>query len=219
MAVLNPHLIHQYRLLHEMGEYGVSGTSLKPVVQLCILELSPGVILDYGCGQSNLCDELVSSKPLEFFRYDPSIPEHSSLPITQADFVINTDVMEHIPEQDCSDVFKHLASISSNVFFNISTRPANQILPSGQNAHCTVRSADWWTGLTRNHFADANLVYQLEDQCGIITWESTYPELFCVIREHGLLRDEIAFMQRPFYRKLLRPVGWFLGKIVPGRTP
>ena len=43
-------------------------------------------------------------------RYDPAIPELSTIPIERADFIVNTDVLEHIPEQDIGDVLEHISA-------------------------------------------------------------------------------------------------------------
>ena len=72
--------------------------------------------------------------------------------VYRADVVINTDVMEHIPAEDINEVLGHIKSLSNNVFFNISTRPANQKLPNGENAHCTVWSDEKW--LRKKFFPD-----------------------------------------------------------------
>jgi len=213
VAVLNDEYIRQYRQLHQEGRYGITSVMLRHVVQLCILELSPGTVLDYGCGQSSLCDELPSCRVLQLFRYDPAIPEISTLPVDKADLVINTDVMEHIPEQDCGDVLDHLASISTRVYFHISTRPARQILPSGENAHCTVRSDDWWAKKIGNHFEQSQKVYSDRQQCGIVTWKPAFPELYHVIWDQGLLEKELARRQLPIHRKLFRTLRWSLRRV------
>jgi hypothetical protein len=213
MAVLNPDHIDQYRMIHQQGRYGITSVALRHVVQLCIVELSPRIVLDYGCGQSSLYRELASCRDLQVYRYDPAIPEISSLPVAKADLVINADVMEHIPEQDCSDVLGCLASISSNVYFNISTRLADQILPSGENAHCTVKSADWWSAKIGHHFEQSQIVYCLEDQCGIITWESIFPELYRVVWEQNTLKRKLARLQTPLHKRLFRSLRWSLRRI------
>lgn len=86
-------------------------------------------------------------------RYDPAIPEYAKKPGGKFDFVICTDVLEHIPETAVvdereehllSNLIREIYEYSDNTFFNISNRRAQQILGNGENAHCTVHSPAWW---------------------------------------------------------------------------
>ena len=53
--------------------------------------------------------------------------------------------MEHIPKEQLPQVFAHIFGKAQKfVFLAICTRPAIAILPSGENAHCTVKEPDWW---------------------------------------------------------------------------
>ena len=85
-------------------------------------------------------------------RFDPAIPEHAKYPQGPYDFLICTDVFEHIPEYGgttkkdliLENSIVHMLELSPNPFLNISTRKAMQILPDGQNAHCTVKHPQEW---------------------------------------------------------------------------
>lgn len=87
---------------------------------------------------------------VERFRYDPAIPEYASKPAGKFDFVICTDVLEHIPEKAAdgtpvlTNLIDEMLSYSPNMFCNISNRRAQQILGNGENAHCTVYHPVWW---------------------------------------------------------------------------
>lgn len=151
--IVNQEHVEQYRQLHTTTPYGRSSEKLLPRILPEVLELRPRTILDYGCGQSSLADMLRYDAGVAIYRYDPAIPEHSRLPVTSADLVINTDVMEHIPTEDVDDVLAHISSISQNAIFNIATVLAVCVLPNGQNAHCTVRPADWWRRKLERHFS------------------------------------------------------------------
>ena len=158
MAITNSDLIEQYSSLHSSKDYGVTGHYFWPHIQACIIDLKPDSLLEYGCGQSSLVDEL-DYEDAVYNRYDPAIPKFSEINVQNVDFIINTDVLEHIPEDDLGDVLKHMNSLSANVFFNIATGPAKHILPNGQNAHCTIWTADKWLAKIQEYFPDANLCY------------------------------------------------------------
>ena len=181
MPIISQRLVSQYNELHTTKTYGASCHEFSLQLQVCLLDLKPQTLLEYGCGQSKL-SEILAPDGVEWIRYDPAIPEYSSLEVHQADFVINTDVMEHIPEEDINEVLTHIKSLSDCVFFNISTRLANQVLPNGENAHCTVWPAEKWLQKIKNHFPSAHIVFSREgDSCIIITWSSTVGQVISAI--------------------------------------
>jgi hypothetical protein len=81
---------------------------------------------------------------LKIREYDPAIPGKDGEP-EAAEFVVCTDVLEHI-ELDCLDeVLDHIRWLAGKyAFLNIATRPAVKVLPDGRNAHLIIESADWW---------------------------------------------------------------------------
>jgi hypothetical protein len=172
MAITNPELIGQYTELHQKKRYGVTANGYLSHVRACMVDLRAKKVLEYGCGRSQL-GEFLKPTGVEWLRYDPAITEFSKQPEGPVDFVVCTDVMEHIPEADVDDVLRHIASFSKNVFFNIATRPARNVLPNGQNAHCTVWTAQKWEAKLREHFPVAATVHiRPEYSCLQITWDS-----------------------------------------------
>lgn len=149
-------LIQQYKIIHSQDStYGITGGAFIDECCLFIDFLKPKTVLDYGCGKGALIKELSKRYPnIEFFGYDPAIESYSELPIKKADFVINTDVLEHIPQENLSSIIAEIASISQNVFFVLHHYPAEQILPNGTNAHCTVKPKPWYYNLFDNYFND-----------------------------------------------------------------
>lgn len=135
--------IEQYRQQHKTKLYGHTGKKFAGHIQSLINIAGPSTILDYGCGQCRMGEHL-NLKGATIDYYDPAIEEISDHPVDVYDLVINTDVLEHIPEEDVKDVLQDIRCLSGLVFFNISTRPACTILPNGDNAHCTVKEAEWW---------------------------------------------------------------------------
>jgi hypothetical protein len=70
------------------------------------------------------------------------------LPGNSFDGVISTDVLEHCPEEDLPWIVQELFDLADKfVFASIAGYPARKHLPSGENAHCTVRPLSWWTQL------------------------------------------------------------------------
>ncbi len=164
--------IDQYQQLHKSSKYGQTARSALDGIRLCIGEIKPTSILEYGCGQSRLHEELVTPG-LRYDRYDPAIEGLTEIPVGRYDMLINTDVLEHIPEKDLDAVLAHFKSLSDHAYIRISTRLARTILPNGENAHCTVWPADKWLEFIRRYYPDAELAFVREgDSCLMLTWKS-----------------------------------------------
>ena len=148
----NPELIAQYRHMHATSVYGSTSVKnlrfLRPEIQI----LRPRSILDYGCGQSPLLDQLELGYPVDLVRYDPAIPAYARKPDKPADLLINVDVLEHIEERDLDAVLAEMASLCRHAIIVIDTKPAAAILPDGRNAHVTIRPHVWWRERLSRHF-------------------------------------------------------------------
>jgi hypothetical protein len=147
------------------AEETFSGKTLlenAPSIRELILRTGSASLLDYGCGKG----EVYQQKDLEFpdgstattladywqlddiRRYDPGYEPFSELPTDRYDGVICTDVLEHITEPDVPWILEEIFGFARKfVFASIACYPAKKTLPDGNNAHCTVRSPDWWSGL------------------------------------------------------------------------
>lgn len=163
-------LIEQYCRLHEEGEQNLglspaqtfNGKSLLPQlerVRTLIRQTDAATILDYGSGKGEQYASRLespgggntSTTVVDYWEidevccYDPCFPPFSQLPDERFDGVISTDVLEHCPEEDLpwivDEIFGHARRF---VFSNIAAYPARKHLPNGENAHCTVRPAQWW---------------------------------------------------------------------------
>ncbi|MEH6469135.1 MAG: hypothetical protein V7725_05935 [Porticoccus sp.] len=171
MAIVDKDLIKNYQEIHANKEYGFTSIKYKEHIQACINDLKPKSILEFGCGQSVLIDNLVYDA--NYHRYDPAVPKFSEIPVDKADFIINTDVLEHIPAKDLDEVMVKMKSITEHVFYNIATDYANEILPNGENAHCTVWPGEKWLELIKKYYPEAEIAYCIEKgSCLIITWSS-----------------------------------------------
>lgn len=143
--------IEEYKKYHAELETNYPGNNLKPQlhhVKDLILDTKAKTLLDFGCGKGLQYTKWKHHEELGIeipALYDPAVPEYENLPDGPFDGVISTDVMEHIPKEQLPEVFDQIFSRAEKfVFLAICTRPAIAILPSGENAHCTLEPMDWW---------------------------------------------------------------------------
>lgn len=138
------------------------GESLLPQlakIKRLIARTEATTILDYGSGkglQYELRDVTVAGEGswesvLDYWDvagvhcYDPCYEPFSALPGGRFDGVISTDVLEHCPEEDVPWIVAELFSFADKfVFANVACFPAQKLLPTGENAHCTIKPAAWW---------------------------------------------------------------------------
>jgi len=155
--------LDQYKKLHSEGLYGTSSVKLYDDIVPLLKEVNPTTVLDYGCGQSLLASCVASNLGYITFRYDPAIPELDSLLTQKYDVIVCIDVLEHIPEHLVDDVIKHIRSMSEFVIFDIGVVEAVVTLPNGDNAHCTVRSVEWWLDKLGKYFTVVREVKRYRD--------------------------------------------------------
>lgn len=127
--------------MHEGREgFGKNGSRWALIVYKKAKELQTQDILDYGCGKSTLSHHL----PFSIHQYDPCVPKYSELP-QPADFVVCTDVLEHIEPHLVDDVVKHLCSLVKQFgLFSVCNVAAKKNLPDGRNAHLIQANTEWW---------------------------------------------------------------------------
>ena len=84
--------------------------------------------------------------------YDPVVAEIVELPDWSFDGVFYTDVLEQIPKEEIPETLHNIYSRAERfVFLGICTRPANTILPNGDNAHCTVEPIEFWVSMINKY--------------------------------------------------------------------
>jgi hypothetical protein len=140
------------------------GRSLFPQahkIKRLVERTNADTILDYGCGkglqynpqlvkvQDRVFDSILDYwEVLSVHCYDPAYPKFNALPVGKFDGVICTDVLEHCPEEDMEWIIGELFAYAERfVFANVACYPARAHLPTGENAHCTVREVAWWQDL------------------------------------------------------------------------
>jgi hypothetical protein len=142
------------------------GQSLPPQatrIKRLIAATGAATILDYGSGKGKQYelpyrlsdgtsyDSIQDYWDVDFVHcYDPSYPPFSKLPSGKFDGVVSTDVLEHCPETDVEWIVDEIFGFANRfVFANVASFPAKKRLPTGENAHCTIRPVDWWAALVR----------------------------------------------------------------------
>lgn len=166
-------LLALYEQLHNDGrpdtghsaESTFSGISLtehvEPIARL-VRAHDAATLLDYGSGKATLYDPAPGEPADSRYRvmprwggvrvtcYDPGYEPFSGPYEARYDGVITTDVLEHIPAEDIGWVLHHLFSLAGKFVYAVAAcYPAKKILPDGSNAHCTIRTPEWWAGQMR----------------------------------------------------------------------
>jgi hypothetical protein len=164
-------LVEQYQLMHLHGETHLGippeetfpGHSLPKEAQSIkrLIKLTGArTILDYGAGKGRQYwplrikddEEGIEYADIRSFWgvsdircYDPAYAPFTELPSGRFDGVICTDVLEHCPEEDIPWILDELFAFADKfVYANIACFPARKRLPSGGNAHCTIKPVRWW---------------------------------------------------------------------------
>lgn len=139
--LISQEYLKQQHELHSKGDYGTSSSTWAKMICELANANSFTSILDYGCGQGLLKKSLQGAGIIE---YDPAI-EGKDAPPNPCEFVVCTDVLEHIEPECLDNVLDHLQSLTLKMgFFIIATRPAKKILSDGRNAHLIQQSHEWW---------------------------------------------------------------------------
>ncbi len=141
--------------------------------------------MDYGCGKGELVKLLQENYPfIKVCGYDPAVEEFENLPNEKFDFVIVTDVLEHIPENELPDTLGKISALSDKVFFHLHHAKAFQILPNGENAHCTIYSPEQYFELLSKFFSTLNFLP------GLSSWNTscvTFPVPKSLVEEWQFL--------------------------------
>lgn len=149
--------IDQYKEFYRTVEYGNNDPVMKYSKEILrfLAQTNSKSLLDYGCGEGHQykkfkLDEFWDLE--ELYCYDPALEEYENRPTKKYDAVINTDVLEHIPEVYLDEVVSDIFSFAENlVYFSICTCRAKTILPNGENAHCTLKSHEEWTEILKEY--------------------------------------------------------------------
>ena len=174
-------LMSAYRQMHEEGapEQGIGPEAMFPGQSLAehagalwaiSRRFQLQTLLDYGCGKAMFYQPVHDIQAPDGRRvtclqemlgvdatlYDPGYRRYSEKPAGTFDLVVCTDVLEHCDEADLPWIVDELFGFARTCLFaNVACYPARKSLPNGENAHCTVRAADWWrtffSGIAAGH--------------------------------------------------------------------
>ena len=156
--------LHQHgdALNHVAPEQTFDGRSLSPhvhLIRMAVQQYGLRSLLDYGCGKAKVHTEghmtLPDGRKLRGLReiwgvdgirlFDPGYAPYSEAPTGTYDGVICTDVLEHCPEEDIDWIIGELFRFAEKFLFcTIACYPAEKNLPSGENAHITLKNSGWW---------------------------------------------------------------------------
>ena len=149
--------IEEYKKYHAERETNYPGNNLKPQlhhIKDLVQDTNAKTLLDYGCGKGLQYTEWKHHEELGVMPalYDPAVPEYENLPDGPFDGVYSTDVLEHIPKEDIPRTIMEIFGRAERfVFLAICTKPALAVLPSGQNAHCTVEPMEFWKKMVETY--------------------------------------------------------------------
>ena len=174
-------LVEMYKEIAANGFYCKDGTKVESVYNrfelrkfrtICREKLSDddiATVLDYGGGGSDWDEpdfDLESGQSAKQF-FDVSQvntfePARNELEKTKSDCVICMDVLEHIFISDVPKVVNELFSLAKKLLIiNVACYEADALLPNGENAHITIRNAEWWKGVidaTAVHFEEVEVM-------------------------------------------------------------
>lgn len=143
--------------------WGMSAKKYFKAINDMAREVKAKDILDYGCGQCTLTQELRKkgiNTPV--YEYDPCIPEKAGNK-KPADLVVCTDVMEHIEPELIDNVLHDIWQHSrKGIFFVIATVGCSEWLTPEVNAHQTVESPVWWLNRLEKVYGKKVLFGQLQ---------------------------------------------------------
>ena len=127
---------------HDNKPWGGAGSSWAPIIAPYLNILPMGAsVLDFGCGRATFKPAILELRPdLRVEEYDPGVRGKDVLPHERFDYVVCTDVMEHVEEQFVDNTLDILAFLCKlGIFFNIDCGLSKSLLPDGTNTHITVK--------------------------------------------------------------------------------
>jgi hypothetical protein len=146
----NVHLYKEHHSSHP--HYGKSFKLHYPYVAAILNYLNAQSVIDYGCGKNSITDRLLAEGLQKAEKYDPAIAGIDTLPGGTFDCLLNTDVLEHIPEDELPQILENFRNLSSTAIIIPHLEKASAILPNGENAHCTLKSPAEWKKYLQKYY-------------------------------------------------------------------
>ena len=112
-------------------------------------------VLDYGGGGSDWdspnFEPTTNESAKQFFQVNEVCtyePARNLLEKRKSDCVVCMDVLEHVHISDIPRIVDELFSLSNRILLiNVACYKAAATLPTGENAHITIRNPHWWKGV------------------------------------------------------------------------
>lgn len=103
-------------------------------------------LLDYGAGEGTLKEYLNGeAHSLQVYEYDPGMTDKQKMPEGKFDFVVSTDVLEHVEREYIDAVLAECFDKARfGVFHHIARSPTGHYLPDGRDYHILLESHEWW---------------------------------------------------------------------------
>lgn len=144
--------IEDYQKFHSSKVYGTGGKNFPYALPHVIIR-SPGSIVDYGAGRSQIVHWLGAAvNATRTACFDPAVPGIDKLPDESFDLVVSFDVLEHIPEEELDAVLSEMKGLADDALLVIDTAPAKAVLSDGRNAHVCLHDEAWWHDRLKTYF-------------------------------------------------------------------
>ena len=123
-------------------------------------------ILDWGCGtaiqwhkqcllnNTKSLMNILGEKVQGFYRYDPAVEIYSQKPACSFDFVICSDVLEHVPNKYLEEFFYEINSYVKKdgiIFYSISTILSRNKFKDGENMHVNLKDPNEWVKILKKY--------------------------------------------------------------------
>lgn len=167
---------------HEGKPWGGAGKSWIPTILPLLNKFPSGpiTVLDYGCGRGTLKPAIEPLHPdVTVSEYDPGVAGKDELPMIPVDYVVCTDVMEHVEEKFVVDTLRTINWLAiKGVFFNIDVAPSKSFLPDGRNTHITIKPTKWWREMLAMHIPEMEWTTHEESRGRIVIsgWRKSHVE-------------------------------------------
>ncbi|MBQ7104517.1 MAG: class I SAM-dependent methyltransferase [Bacilli bacterium] len=160
---MNEKEIERFKELYNRKEhYGKNSIKFYDQISEIIKRNNYKNILDFGCGKSELYQKLIDDLNVSVYRYDPAIEGLEEKPNSKFDFVICSDVLHNLEEEDALKVLEELKDYSDNCFIYLNCIDHPTTFFDGTKTNRCVHEKEWWEIKLKNIF-DYVMIINVED--------------------------------------------------------
>lgn len=151
--------IKLFKELYERKEhYGRNSIKFYDIIAEIIKDNNYHQILDFGCGKSELYQELEENLNVEVYRYDPAVEGLEKKPTCKFDFVICSDVLHNIKEAEIPSILQELKYYSNNLFIYLNCIDHPTKFYNGEKTNRCVHPREWWLTQLKKVFDDVRII-------------------------------------------------------------